>query len=76
MNNQGVKTSRGVPFNKNSLRKLLQNKRYIGIYTYKDKEIPGGMPRIVPDDLFYQVQEMMRKNKKAPARSKAKQEYI
>lgn len=76
MNNQGVKTSRGVPFNKNSLRKLLQNKRYIGIYTYKDKEIPGGMPRIVPDDLFYQVQEMMLKNKKAPARSKAKQEYI
>ena len=28
MNNQGVKTSRGVPFNKNSLRKLLQNKGY------------------------------------------------
>lgn len=76
MNNQGVRTSRGVPFNKNSLRKLLQNKRYIGIYTYKDKEIPGGMPRIVPDDLFYQVQEMMFKNKKAPARSKAKQEYL
>lgn len=76
MNNQGVRTSRGVPFNKNSLRKLLQNKCYIGIYTYKDKEIPGGMPRIVPDDLFYQVQEMMFKNKKAPARSKAKQEYL
>lgn len=76
MNAQGVTTSRGVPFNKNSLRKMLQNKRYIGIYTYKDKEIPGGMPRIISDDLFYRVQEIMFKNKKAPARSKAKQEYL
>lgn len=76
MNSQGVTTSRGVPFNKNSLRKMLQNKRYIGIYTYKDKEIPGGMPRIISDDLFYRVQEIMFKNKKAPARSKAKQEYL
>ena len=76
MNAQGVKTSRGAAFNKNSLRALLQNKRYIGIYTYKDKEIPGGMPRIISDDLFDQVQEKMQKNKKAPARSKAKQEYL
>ena len=33
LNAQGYKTSRGVAFNKNSLRKMLQNKRYIGIYT-------------------------------------------
>ena len=55
---------------------MLQNKRYIGIYTYKDKEIPGGMPRIISDDLFYKVQEIMTKNRKAPARSKARQEYL
>ena len=76
LNAQGYKTSRGVAFNKNSLRKMLQNKRYIGIYTYKDKEIPGGMPRIISDDLFYKVQEVMTKNRKAPARSKARQEYL
>lgn len=76
LNAQGYKTSRGVPFNKNSLRTMLQNKRYIGIYTYKDKEIPGGMPRIISNELFFRVQEMMAKNRKAPARSKAKQEYL
>lgn len=76
LNAQGIRTSRGVPFNKNSLRKMLQNKRYIGVYTYKDKEIPGGMPRIIEDDLFYQVQEIMGKNKKAPAHAKARQEYL
>lgn len=76
LNAEHVTTSRGVPFNKNSLRSMLQNKRYIGTYTYKDKEIKNGMPRIVSDDLFFRVQEIMGKNKKAPARAKAQQEYI
>lgn len=76
LNAQGVKTSRGAAFNKNSLRTMLRNKRYIGVYTYRDKEIPGGMPRIIEDDLFYKVQEILQKNKKAPAHAKAKQEYL
>ena len=76
MNAHGCKTSTGSIFNKNSLRTILQNKRYIGIYTYKGKEIPNGMPRIISDDLFNQVAEIMTKNRKAPARAKAKNEYI
>lgn len=76
MNSHGVKTSRGNAFNKNSLRKMLMNKRYIGVYTYKGKETPGGMPRIIDDDLFYAVQDKMQKNKKAPARARAKEEYL
>lgn len=76
MNERGIKTSRGNPFNKNSLRKMLQNKRYIGIYTYKGNETPGGVPRIIDDDLFNTVQEIMSKNKKAPARARAKEEYL
>ncbi len=75
-NARGLKTSRGVPFNKNSLRLMLQNKRYIGTYTYRDMEIEHGMPRIIEDELFNAVQEKMVKNKKAPAHSKAEQEYI
>ena len=76
MNSHGVKTSRGNEFNKNSLRKMLMNRRYIGVYTYKGKETPGGMPRIIDDDLFYAVQDKMQKNKKAPARARAKEEYL
>ena len=76
MNERHVVTSRGSAFNKNSLRKMLQNKRYIGVYTYKGTEIPDGMPRIIEDDLFYKVQEIMEKNRKAPARARAKEEYL
>ena len=76
LNAQGYKTSTGAAFNKNSLRKMLQNKRYIGVYTYKGEETPGGMPRIVSDELFFKAQERLEKNRKAPAHTKAKQEYI
>ena len=76
LNRQHIRTSRGAEFNKNSLRTMLQNKRYIGIYTYKGGEMPGGIPRIVSDDLFYRVNDVMNKNKKAPARARAKAEYL
>jgi len=76
LNSQHIKTIRGGAFNKNSLRKLLQNRRYLGIFTHKGGEIVGGIPRIVSDELFYKVQIKMNENKKAPARVRAKEEYI
>ena len=44
--------------------------------SYKGRETPGGMPRTVSDELFYRVQDIMKKNKKTPARAKAKKEYL
>lgn len=76
LNSLGYKTSRGVLFNKNSLRTILRNKRYIGIYTYKGEETHNGIPRIITDELFYKVAEIMDKNRKAPARAKAKVKYL
>jgi len=71
-----IKTSLGNEFTYNSLGRLLSNKRYMGIYLYKGVETPGGMPRILDDDLFYRVQEIMNKNKKAPARTRGENEYL
>ena len=71
-----VKPSIGNEFTYNSLSHLLKNKRYIGIYLYKGVETPGGMPRIMDDDLFYRVQALMNKNKSAPARTRGENEYL
>ena len=49
---------------KNSINRILRNKRYIGVYTYRGTEVPEGLPRIVSDDLFYEVQDMINKRKK------------
>ena len=76
LNANHVRTSYGNAFNKNSINRILRNKRYIGIYTYRGTEIPDGLPRIICDDLFYEVQDMIDKKKKAPARAKASEGYI
>ena len=60
----------------NSVQHLLKNRRYIGEYTYRDIVVPNGIPAIVPQDLFDRVQEKMAKNKKAPARHKAEEDYL
>ena len=70
-NVMGVKTSKNSDFNKNSLRTLLRNKKYIGVNVYNGQEYPGTVPRIIDDDLFERVQQTVAKNKKGPARNKA-----
>ena len=76
LNARQIKTSLGRDFNKNSLHRLLRNKRYIGTYLYTGEETPGGMPRIVSDEVFEHVQNTLDKNKAAPARSRVKEEYL
>ncbi len=76
LNEIHIITSKGNSFHKTGLRVILTNKRYKGIYTYRGTEIKDGIPRIISDELFEEVQLKMEKNKKAPARSKAKVDYI
>lgn len=76
LNARQIKTSIGKQFNKNSLHRLLKNKRYIGYYIYKDTAVPDAMPRIMEDGLFERVQQRLALNKKAPSRARAKEEYL
>lgn len=76
LNARQIKTSIGKEFNKNSMHRLLRNRRYIGYYIYKNTETPDGMPRIIEDELFQRVQRILDRNKKAPARSRGKLEYL
>ena len=75
-NARGLKTKRGQPFNINSFSSLLKNRKYIGEYRYQDVVIEGGVPAIVPEDLFNRVKERMEKNRHAPAMAKAKEDYL
>ena len=61
---------------KSTFYALLKNRRYTGEYRYGDTVIPGGMPAIVPQDIFDRVQERTEKNKQKPAFMKADNEYI
>ena len=65
LNNRGVKSATGKTFVKNSLQNLLRNEKYKGIYIYSDIRIPGGIPRIVSDELFDEVQNRIGRHPSA-----------
>ena len=75
-NARGLRTKKGQPFNINSFSALLKNRKYIGEYRYQDVVIEGGVPAIIPENLFNRVQERMEKNRHAPAMAKAKEDYL
>ena len=67
LNKSGIKTKRGKDFTQYGISRILSNRAYIGEYKYSDIVTPGGMPRIIDDDLFNRVQERREKSKYIPA---------
>lgn len=72
----GIRNTLGGEIKPGSIQRMLNNRRYIGEYSYKDVIVPNAIPAIVPQNLFDRVQNMMVKNKKAPARHKAEDDYL
>ena len=63
LNADGLRTVRGNRFMRNSLRAVLTNEKYIGMYRYKDIADPKGIPPIIDKPLFDKVQQMIGKRK-------------
>lgn len=77
LNNQGLRTLRGKPFTKNSLRTILSNEKYIGVYTYKDEvRIEGGVPALIDKTTFDEVQRLLKVNRRAPAHKWSRATYL
>ncbi len=75
-NAKGYRTARNNKFNKNSFHVMFRNERYTGVFTYQDIRIEGGMPQIIDEETFKAVGRMLKSNAKAPARGKAKVDYL
>ena len=77
LNTAGYKTPRGKPFARTSLDKLLKNEKYIGIYKFKDIIYDeDAVPALIDKDLFYKVQDMLEKNKRAPVKNWNYSDYL
>lgn len=76
LNKKGYKTSAGNSFKINSLHRILTNKKYNGYYVYDDILIENAIPKLIDDNTFEKCQKRMQNNKKAPAKSKAPEEYL
>ena len=67
-----VKNFKGGYLSIDAVQLMLKNRKYLGEYKYRDIVVPNGIPAIVSQELFDRVQSRIAKNKKAPARHKAK----
>ena len=75
-NAAGYRTAKNTEFNRSSFKVMFRNVRYIGTYTYKDIQIENGVPAIIDKELFEAVQRRLSKAAEAPARGKAKVDYL
>ena len=73
---KGYKTSTGLPFNRNSVSRILTNEKYCGVYRHSGIVLENGIPAIISKELFDKVQIMYKKNYASRARGKAKTDYI
>lgn len=73
---KGYKKINGKELKRGTLDRMFRNKRYIGTNSYGKEEFPDVIPAILDKELFDKVQEFLDSRKLAPAKSKAKEEYI
>ena len=76
LNEKGIKTRFGKPMSYNIIQYMLSNRKYIGEFRYRDIVIPNGAPAIITNELFDKVQSVLQKNKHAPARHKAEDDFL
>lgn len=76
LNSRGITTSYGKPWGRTSLNKIISNERYRGIYIYDDVRIENGIPRIVSDELYFKVQEVLKVKNNPRGRRRNTADYL
>lgn len=68
LDRNGLRTARGTKITHNSIRTILKNEKYIGVYTFKDiiRE-EGVIPPIIDTNTFRKVQEQLARNQRMPS---------
>ena len=72
LHDNGYVSTIGKPHTPNSVKKMLTNKRYLGIYVWDDIEIPNALPAIIDKPTFFEVQKRFEENKRAMPKNRVK----
>ena len=76
LNNRGIKNRDGREWKISSFDKLLRNEQYIGVYTFSDVRIEGGIPAILDKKTFEEVQRKLTSKKNPRGRKRDVEEYL
>lgn len=63
VNALGVKTTMGKPFSNSTIASIVRNRRYTGVYIWREVEIPGGIPRLISDEVYQAAQDRAEKGR-------------
>lgn len=61
---RGIKTKYGNPCSTTMITRMLQSEAYRGVYKFDDVRIEGGMPRLIDDATWYEVQGVKGKKRR------------
>lgn len=76
MNRRGIKTKRGNEWQRASFGTLLRNEKYIGVYEFGEVRIEGGIPAILDNDTFQEVQTILTTKKNPRGRKRNTEDYM
>ena len=76
LNGRGILTSRKRKWSKNSFHAILTNTNYIGVYHNSGVSVPGGVPRIISDEVFQAVQEKLKEGREVKGRKSDGDEFM
>ena len=71
LNARQITAAERMDWDRKTLQNMLQNKKYIGVYSWGEKSDDAGIPQIVSNEVFDQVQKKLQENASRGARSKA-----
>lgn len=71
-----VRNRKGNLVGYHAIEGLLANRRYLGEYRFGDVVVPGGMPQIVPEELFESVQQKLKRNQAFSGSFATGEEYL
>ena len=76
LNGRNIPTKTGGKWGRSSFQRMLRNEAYIGVYTYADIRIEGGVPAIIDKTLFLQVQKRLKSKKNPQGRHRENGDYL
>ncbi|MBE6965952.1 MAG: recombinase family protein [Ruminococcaceae bacterium] len=77
LNNRGIPSPSGGKWNRSSFHRLLPpNERIRGIYIWGEHRVEGGIPRLISDELYYKVEEVLKTKKTSQGRHRESGDYL
>jgi len=76
LNSIGLKTSRGGPFTKNAIPRIIQNEKYIGVYKCGDIRLEDAIPGIISKEVFAIAQKENERRRTSKQAALPKANYL